>query len=187
MKTENKNKNKIVQFCLQKLTDAERQAERDAISKIDEYRKKEKHIYRAIEKQRKNEDGLMPEYGDKENELVVMIDVLKSELFDIEINLQNALKQAREKCFSTIKQLITKMGGLSEELFKDVLVETGLFYEKLKDECEKEKQMFLNRIENEEQDVVLSDYAEEARESIVDLMISEDREVLSELLTHFKE
>ena len=45
----------------------------------------------------------MPEYGDKENELVVMIDVLKSELFDIEINLQNALKQAREKCFSTIK------------------------------------------------------------------------------------
>ena len=129
----------------------------------------------------------MPEYGDKENELVVMIDVLKSELFDIEINLQNALKQAREKCFSIVKQLITKMGGLSEELFKDVLVETGLFYEKLKDECEKEKQMFLNRIENEEQDVVLSDYAEEARESIVDLMISEDREVLSELLTHFKE
>ena len=129
----------------------------------------------------------MPEYGDKENELVVMIDVLKSELFDIEINLQNALKQAREKCFSIVKQLITKMGGLSEELFKDVLVETGLFYEKLKDECEKEKQMFLNRIENEEQDVVLSDYVEEARESIVDLMISEDREVLSELLTHFKE
>ena len=66
-------------------------------------------------------------------------------------------------------------------------METGPFYEKLKDECEKEKQMFLNRIENEEQDVVLSDYAEEARESIVDLMISEDREVLSELLTHFKE
>ena len=66
-------------------------------------------------------------------------------------------------------------------------METGAFYEKLKDECEKEKQMFLNRIENEEQDVVLSDYAEEARESIVDLMISEDREVLSELLTHFKE
>lgn len=129
----------------------------------------------------------MPEYGDKENELVVMIDVLKSELFDIEINLQNALKQAREKCFSIVKQLITKMGGLSEELFKDVLVETGLFYEKLKDECEKEKQMFLNRIETEEQEIVLSDYAEEARESIVDLMISEDREVLSELLTHFKE
>ena len=79
------------------------------------------------------------------------------------------------------------MGSLSEELFKDVLVETGLFYEKLKDECEKEKQMFLNRIETEEQEIVLSDYAEEARESIVDLMISEDREVLSELLTHFKE
>ena len=79
------------------------------------------------------------------------------------------------------------MGSLSEDLFKDVLVETGTFYEKLKDECEKEKQMFLNRIETEEQEIVLSDYAEEARESIVDLMISEDREVLSELLTHFKE
>ena len=187
MKAENKNKNKIIQFCLQKLTDAERQAERDAIAKIDEYRKKEKHIYRAIEKQRKNDDGLMPEYGDKENELIVMIDVLKSELFDIEIKLQNALKSARDNLFSRVKGSIDKMKSLVEDLFKELIAETATFNERLKDECEKEKVTFLNRIENEDQEVVLADYVEEARETIVDLMISEDREVLSELLGHFKE
>jgi hypothetical protein len=42
------------------------------------------------------------------------------------------------------------MENFIEELFRLVLVETGTFYEKLKDECEKEKQMFLNRIETEE-------------------------------------
>jgi hypothetical protein len=45
----------------------------------------------------------MPEYGDKENELIAMIEVLKSELFDIEINLQNALKAARDRLLSLVK------------------------------------------------------------------------------------
>ena len=188
MKAENKNKNKTIEFCLQKLTDAERQAERDAIGKIDEYRKKEKHIYRAIEKQRRNENEIMPEYGDKENELISMIDVLKGELFDIEINLQNALKASRDKLFANIKTKIGNMKDITETLFGNVGVETSNFNDRLKEECEKEKQNFLARIENnEDQEQILSDYAEEARENIVDLMISEDREVLSELLTHFKE
>ena len=49
MKLENKQKNKVIAFCLEKLTQAEREAERESIAKIDEYRKREKHIYRAIE------------------------------------------------------------------------------------------------------------------------------------------
>ena len=36
---ENKQKNKVIGFCLEKLTAAERQAERDSIEKIDAYRK----------------------------------------------------------------------------------------------------------------------------------------------------
>lgn len=34
------------------LTDAERKAERESIAKIEYYKKKEKHVYREIEKQR---------------------------------------------------------------------------------------------------------------------------------------
>ena len=108
-------------------------------------------------------------------------------MFDIEIKLQNALKSARDNLFSRVKGSIDKMKSLVEDLFKELIAETATFNERLKDECEKEKVTFLNRIENEDQEVVLADYVEEARETIVDLMISEDREVLSELLGHFKE
>ena len=106
-----------------------------------------------------------------------MIEVLKGELFDIEIKLQNALKISRDKFISIVVQSITKMRSLSEELFKDVNVETTTFYEKLKDECDKEKNTLLNRIEaGEENDIVLQEYPEEAHEFIVDMMTAEDKE-----------
>ena len=49
MKIQNRQKNKVIAFCIEKMTASERQAERQSIEKIDEYRKKEKHIYRTIE------------------------------------------------------------------------------------------------------------------------------------------
>ena len=49
MKIENKQKNKVIEFCLEQLVQAERKAERESIAKIDDYRKAEKHLYRAIE------------------------------------------------------------------------------------------------------------------------------------------
>ena len=81
----------------------------------------------------------MPEYGDKENELISMIDVLKGELFDIEINLQNALKASRDKLFANIKTKIGNMKDITETLFGNVGVETSNFNDRLKEECEKEK------------------------------------------------
>ena len=49
MKHENKQKNKVIDFCLNELNTAERQAEKESIAKIDEYRKREKWVYREIE------------------------------------------------------------------------------------------------------------------------------------------
>merc|ERR1712048_1219653 len=93
MKQSNKKKSKVIQFCLEKLQAAERTAERESIAKIDEYRKKEKHIYRAIENQRRmDNDGPLPNYDEKEKELLEMLEILNGELLDIEIKLQNALK-----------------------------------------------------------------------------------------------
>ena len=78
------------------MTAAERQAERESIGKIDEYKKSEKHIYRAIENQRRMEnDGPLPDYSDQESKLQELVEVLHGELLDIEIKLQNALKISR--------------------------------------------------------------------------------------------
>ena len=80
------------------------------------------------------------------------------------------------------------MRQLSEELFKDVAVEVSLFYEKLKEQCLAERESLVARIEaNEEHDSVMQDYAEDAHEFIVDIMTSEDKEMLSDILNHFKE
>lgn len=50
MKAQHKNKKKIISFCSHELREAELKAERDSIEKIEAYKKKEKHVYRDIEK-----------------------------------------------------------------------------------------------------------------------------------------
>ena len=88
MKVANKKKKKVIAFCLQNLQTAERDAEGESIAKIDEYRKKEKHVYRAIEAKRRIEnDGPLPNYDLQEKELLDMIDTLNGQLMDIEIKL----------------------------------------------------------------------------------------------------
>ena len=52
MKSKRKVQKNIIRHCQQMLTDAERKAERESIAKIEYYKKKEKHVYREIEKQR---------------------------------------------------------------------------------------------------------------------------------------
>ena len=79
------------------------------------------------------DDGPLPDYTEQENKLMAMIDVLNGELLDIEIKLQNAIKNSRDKFISIVNALISTMRSLSEELFKDVAVEVSLFYEKLKE------------------------------------------------------
>jgi len=130
----------------------------------------------------------MPDYNDQEGKLIEMIEVLNGELLDIEIKLQNALKISRDKFIAIVVQSITRMRTLSEDLFKDVAGEVGLFYDKLKEQCIAERESLLARIEaNEDQDQVMQDYPEEAHEFIVDVIASEDKEMLSDILNHFKE
>ena len=62
----------------------------------------------------------MPEYGDKENELVGLIEILKGDLFDIEIKLQNALKLSRDNLFKRVKDSLERMKNINEDVFKEV-------------------------------------------------------------------
>ena len=121
-----------------------------------------------------------------------MINVLQSELMEIEVKLQQALKTSREKFFGFVAKSMEKMRALSEDLFRDMSAEISgapnTFYEKLKDECEKEKNTLATRIENgEDHDQVLQDYPEEAHEFIVDIIASEDKEMLSDILSQFRD
>ena len=103
MKLQNRQKLKVIDFCLAQLNESERQAERESIAKIDEYRKAQKHMYRDIESLRQMEnDNAYPDYDSKEAELKKMLATLESELMEIEVKLQQALKTSREKFFGYV-------------------------------------------------------------------------------------
>lgn len=167
----------------------ERQAEKDSISKIDEYRKKEKHVFRNIEALRRFEsDAPLPDYNEQEDKLLTAISVLSSELLEIEVKLQNALTTSTASFIGIVTAIIGDMKGISEKLFGDVVIETQGFNEKLKEQCIAEKDSLVVRIEaGEENEQVLQEYPEEAHEFIVDVMVTEDKEMLPDILNHFKE
>lgn len=52
MKSKRRTQKNVQSHCEKMLTDAERQAERDSITKIEAYKKYEKHVYRRIEQER---------------------------------------------------------------------------------------------------------------------------------------
>lgn len=85
---------------------AERNAEKESIGKIEEYKRKEKHILRRIKSEienEKDENSKPVNYDSYENELLRLIETLKGDLLDIEMALQQALESARSGFFTTIK------------------------------------------------------------------------------------
>jgi|FrelakmetLWP11LW_1041352.scaffolds.fasta_scaffold18823_2 uncharacterized Zn finger protein (UPF0148 family) len=69
---------------------AERNAEKESIGKIEEYKRKEKHILRRIKSEienEKDENSKPVNYDSYENELLRLIETLKGDLLDIEMAL----------------------------------------------------------------------------------------------------
>lgn len=87
-----KEKTLLINNCVKKMREAEVQAERDSISKIDEYKKLEKHRCRAIEKLRKENAEI--DFEEHEEFLEEKIEILRCDLLDIEIKLGDALRTA---------------------------------------------------------------------------------------------
>lgn len=69
------------------MKDAERKAEKESISKIEAYKKFEKHVYRRIEKDRVSDEKKNIKYDYLESELDKAIRDLNVDLLDIEIKL----------------------------------------------------------------------------------------------------
>lgn len=96
-----REKKRIIQFCKEKMEQAERNAERESIQKIEEYKKAEKHMFREMNKKRvqANDAGTVLDYTSYETKLQDLIVELKGALLDIEMALQQSLDSARASFF----------------------------------------------------------------------------------------
>ena len=121
------------------------------------------------------------------SELVVE---LKGDLLDIEMALQQTLEAARSQYFGEIKKINDEMAQLQSEAFGNISAEYQGFGIKLKEELNKEKELFQSKIEQDMQ-ATLETYNVETLEqgigTVVDVLIDESKDAVDELVTLFIE
>lgn len=195
IKTKQKEKTKKIHFCESKMRDAERLAERQSIQKIEMYQKAEKHIFRDIFKKRSQHaadgDEHFEYYSGQENKLVSLIYTLKGDLMDIEMALQQTLDSAKGQFFSEIKKINEEMATLQAEVFSNISSEFVAFGIKLKEELNKEKENFIQRIESEDMNSVIEDYgisnSNETIGTALEVILDENKDAVDEMVTLFIE
>lgn len=178
MKGRRKQQKNVHKHCTQMLIDAERKAERDSITKIEAYKKIEKHAYRKIERERKENPDQRPFPGHEEieSDLDTKIQELQAELMDIEMKLQDALLNSRKLFFSKIKAIIDEMAQLNQNYNADVLNEVNQFNEKFREAVIAEHEKFMNsffKAEKEGSEVVdawIEDQKEQFGEEYVNIL-----------------
>lgn len=94
---------------------AERKAEHQSIEKIEAYQKVERQVYKTIEKQQYNNQEI--NYDGCKVQLMDQVSVLKTELLDIEILLQDALLNSRTKYIDEIKKLNKEISEITSDYF----------------------------------------------------------------------
>ena len=172
---------------------AERNAEVESIRKIEAYKKAEKHIFREINKKRAEleENGQSLSYDSYESKLSGLIETLKGDLLDIEMALQQTLETARYQFFGEIKKINEDMGALQTDAFQNISNEFQQFGIKLKEELNKERESFQNKIDQDDQ-AALDEYGfaslEAAAGSVIDILIDDqNKDGVDELVTQFIE
>ena len=178
------------------MKEAERNAERESIVKIEGYKKEEKHTIRKIKGEREamQDNGRQVDYIKYKSVLLEKIETLKGDLLDIEMALQHSLEGARGGFFSQVKSMNDEMNTQQGEVFNQITGEVqAQFSLRLKEELSKEKENFIARLETDEQGV-LEDYGLSSLEdvqlgSVVELFTSADEgsDVIGELVTQFVE
>ena len=187
MKTKHKQKTQIIKYCREMLTEAERKAERESIQKIEAYKKHEKHIYRRIEKERENaaKRDVATNHDDLETELDQLIKELYSQLLEIEINLQEALKLALKSFYTKVNSVIDVMKELTSAYIGEVGVEVQQFNEKFKEATILEKDKFQIRVDEVDIEELTKEY--ESNQALLDVLTEYDNETLITHLDGFKE
>ena len=119
IKIKQKDKKTKIAFCQTKMTQAQRNAEVESITKIEAYKKAEKHIFREINKKRVEmvDNGQFVAYDPYENKLVEMISDLKGDLLDIEMALKQTLDAAFNQFVAEINGINVDMAGTTSDIF----------------------------------------------------------------------
>lgn len=186
-----KNRNAMIKFSLEKLANAEHQAEEISIEKINQYQKMLKQKYREIERQRSKEDQLF-DGTPHEKELLIKLVDLKNELLEVEIKLQSALRQAIDefKQFESTKN--REMTDLTSKFSEEAtLCFQDQFNNKLEEEFKTEKaQRLENNTELNDDDYMESlkeEFVKEGNRATYELFLEEDDDELKETVSGFKE
>jgi hypothetical protein len=187
MKGYHLTKVKIIQYCRDTMTQAERKAEQESILKIEEYKKHEKHIYRRIDKERASaaKRDVETNHDDLEVELEGRIKTLQKELLEIEIILQDALKTALKSFNTKISAQIELMKNSISAYIADVLKQVAEFNEKFKEATNAEKDKFQIRVEEIDIDELTKEY--EQNLALLDVLTEYDNETLATHLEGFRE
>ena len=135
---------------MKELKEAELKAERDSIQLIEAYKKREKHVYRDIERTR--EKDIEPNYDEIEADLKSHQQKLYGDLLDIEINVQEALTVARKTFIGKISQILDLQKELTQNyITNEVMSEIDTFSTKFVEAAVAEKDRF---------DAILAQYEE---------------------------
>lgn len=169
------------------LRDAERKAERDSIAKIEAYKKVEKWAYRKIEQEREADPERTTDHSHWETKLDQDIQNLQSELLEIEMKLQDALKAATRQFFSRINQIIEEMKTCNQDYIGNVLAEVINFNEKFKEAAQHEYEKFHQHAQSVPEDDLIRE--NEGNENYVMYMLMDlsELETLVTVLESFKE
>ena len=194
IKLKQKDKKNKLGFCDNKMQQAERNAERESIRKIEAYKKVEKHIWKDIFNVRTTNEGAdhFDYYASQEAKLIELIAELKGDLLDIEMALKQTLDAACSQYFNEIKKINEEMHGLTAEVFVNISGEFLQFSIKLKEELNKEKEQTIARIESDEDTQnILDDYNCESMENplgtALEIILEENKDAVDELVTTFIE
>jgi len=133
MKIKRRNQKNVDRHCTQMLTDAERLAEKKSISKIEAYKKIEKHVYRRIEKERAADPERTINHESYEDDLDTKILELQSDLLEIEMKLVDALFSSSKLFVSRVLAIIEEMKTLNQDYIANVTNEVIQFNEKFRE------------------------------------------------------
>jgi len=144
-----------------------------SIKKIEEYKKIEKHVYKTIE------DGLKKKgevnFEEAENTLLVKQELLKQELLDIEINLQDALLVSKKMFTAKVASIIEEMRDLIRiYINNDVLIEIEQFNNKFYEAALQEMDRFYACIDNP--DIDHDDLEKDFEKSLIEILAISSRE-----------
>lgn len=110
---------------------------------------------------------------------------------DIEMALQQTLDSAKGQFFTEIKKLNEEMASQQAEVFGNISSEFVAFGIKLKEELNKEKENFIQRIESEDMNSVIEDYgisnSNETIGTALEVILDENKDAVDEMVTLFIE